>query len=178
MADSLKLTPTESVTIRSATPEALEVEAEYGPNGSPPPKHLHPAQDERFRVLEGALRVRVDGVERELGSGEEFDSAGGGGNHLCPGGAAAAGVIGETRPAGRTEQWFRELGKLQASGRVGRNGMPSPLAFGVLLTEYRDVFRLAGPDTLLRGAFAALAIAGRARGYRAGGQGEGRHTTS
>ena len=56
--------------------------------------------------------------------------------------------------------------------------MPSPLAFGVLLTEYRDVFRLAGPDTLLRGAFAALAIAGRARGYRARASGEGRHTTS
>jgi hypothetical protein len=61
VTDTLKLTPTESVTIRSATPEALEVEAEYGPNGSPPPKHLHPAQDERFRVLEGALRLRVDG---------------------------------------------------------------------------------------------------------------------
>ena len=87
-------------------------------------------------------------------------------------------VIWETRPAGRTEQWFRELGGLQASGRVGRNGMPSTLAFGVLLTEYRDVFRLAGPDTLLRAAFAVLAIAGRVRGYRAGAQGEGRHTTS
>ena len=178
MTDTLKLTPTESVTIRSATPEALEVEAEYGPNGRPPPKHLHPAQDERFRVLEGALRVRVDGVERELGSGEEIEIPRGAGHQMWTPGAAPAGVMWEPRPAGRTEQWFRELGELQASGRVGRNGMPSPLAFGVLLTEYRDVFRLAGPDTLLRGAFAALAIAGRARGYRAGGQGEGRHTTS
>lgn len=178
MTDTLKLTPTESVTIRSATPEALEVEAEYGPNGSPPPKHLHPAQDERFRVLEGALRVRVDGVERELGSGEDIEIPRGAVHQMWNPGSAPARVIWETRPAGRTEQWFRELGALQASGRVGRSGMPSPLAFGVLLTEYRDVFRLAGPDTLLRGAFAALAIAGRARGYRAGAQGEGRHTTS
>jgi hypothetical protein len=39
---------------------------------------------------------------------------------------------------------------------------------GDALTEYRDVFRLAGPDVLLRPAFALLAVAGRARGYRAG----------
>jgi hypothetical protein len=50
----------------------------------------------------------------------------------------------------------------------GRNGLPSPLAFGVLVTEYRDVVRLAGPGPLLRAAFAALAILGRASGYRAG----------
>jgi hypothetical protein len=122
--------------------------------------------------------VRVDGAERELGSGEEIEIPRGAVHQMWNPGSAPARVIWETRPAGRTEQWFRELGGLQASGSVGRNGMPSPLAFGVLLTEYRDVFRLAGPDTLLRGAFAALAIAGRVRGYRAGARGEGRHTTS
>jgi hypothetical protein len=44
--------------------------------------------------------------------------------------------------------------------------MPGPLAFGVLLTEYRDVFRLAGPDRLLRPALALLGEIGRRRGYR------------
>ena len=45
--------------------------------------------------------------------------------------------------------------------------MPGPLAFAVLLTEYRDVFRLtAGPEPLVRGALSALAVVGRARGYQ------------
>jgi hypothetical protein len=35
----------------------------------------------------------------------------------------------------------------------------------VLLTEYRDVFRLAGPDPVLRTVFAILAPLGRLRGY-------------
>ena len=35
---------------------------------------------------------------------------------------------------------------------VGRDGMPSPLAFGAYLTEYSDVFRLGGPQLLLRPA--------------------------
>jgi mannose-6-phosphate isomerase-like protein (cupin superfamily) len=93
-----------------------------GPNGSPPPKHLHPAQDERFRVLEGALRVRVDGAERELGSGEEIEIPRGAVHQMWNPGSAPARVIWETRPAGRTEQWFRELGGLQASGRSAATG--------------------------------------------------------
>jgi hypothetical protein len=48
---------------------------------------------------------------------------------------------------------------------VGANGMPGPLAFAVYLTEYRDVFRLAGPQPLLRLAFGVLAPIGRLRGY-------------
>jgi hypothetical protein len=44
--------------------------------------------------------------------------------------------------------------------------MPSPLAFGVLLAEYRDTFRLAGPDLLLRPSLALLGEIGRRRGYR------------
>jgi mannose-6-phosphate isomerase-like protein (cupin superfamily) len=171
MSEHLKLTPTEAVTIRASTPEALEVEAEYGPHGAPPPKHWHPAQDEHFRVLEGALRVRVDGIERELAAGDEIAIPREAVHQMWNSGSTRTRVIWRTSPPGRTEQWFRELGGLQASGRVGRNGLPSPLAFGVLLTEYRDVFRLAGPDPLLRAAFAALAVLGRARGYRAGAAG-------
>ena len=36
-----------------------------------------------------------------------------------------------------------------------------------MLSEYRDVFRLAGPDLVLRPAFALLGAIGKARGYRA-----------
>ncbi len=171
MTERLNLTPSESVTIRSSSPELLEVEAEYGPDGDPPPKHWHPAQDEQFRVLEGQLRARVDGVEHELAAGDEIEIPREAVHQMWNPGSSRTRALWRTRPAGRTEQWFRELGGLQASGRVGRNGMPSPLAFGVLLTEYRDVIRLAGPDPLLRGTFAALAIAGRARGYRVGSAG-------
>ena len=64
-----KLTPSESVTVMRSEVEVLEVEAIYGPEGSPPPKHFHPAQDERFTILEGRLTTKVDGVERELAEG-------------------------------------------------------------------------------------------------------------
>ena len=69
MSETLKLGPHDSLEIVSSTPEALEVEASYRPGGSPPPAHFHPAQDERFEVLDGAMRARVDGEERELADG-------------------------------------------------------------------------------------------------------------
>jgi len=162
---TLKLTPTESVTVRSAVPDALEVEAHYGPHGSPPPKHLHPEQAEHFEVLAGRLTTRVDGDERVLAAGDTIDIPVRAVHQMWNAGAEPARVLWRTSPAGRTLEWFEALDALQREGRVMKSGIPSPLAMSVLLTEYRDVFRLAGPDPVLRTAFAALAPLGRMRGY-------------
>jgi mannose-6-phosphate isomerase-like protein (cupin superfamily) len=162
---TLKLTPTESVTVRAAEPGALEVEALYGPNGSAPPKHLHPAQAEHFEVLEGSLRTFVQGRERVLQVGDTLEIPAGSVHQMWNPGSAPARVLWRTSPAGRTLEWFEALDALQREGRVLKSGIPSPLAMSVLLTEYRDVFRLAGPDPVLRAAFAMLAPLGRLRGY-------------
>ena len=166
MPETLKLTPTESVTIKARTPDVLEVEASYGPSGKPPPKHWHPAQDEHFDVLEGRLSVRTPDVDRILGEGERIDIPRETVHQMWNPGDAPARVLWQTRPAGRTESWFRSIDRLHREGRVGQNGMPGPLAFAVLLDEFDDVFRLAaGPDILSRAAVAALAPLGRLRGY-------------
>jgi mannose-6-phosphate isomerase-like protein (cupin superfamily) len=167
MPETLELTPTESVEIRSATPEALEVEATYGVGGSTPPKHLHPAQDEHFEVLAGTMRVRMDGVERDLAAGDAFDIPRGTVHQMWNPAAEPARVSWRTSPALRTEQWFRALDAVRRERPLGRDGMPGPLAYGVVLTEHRDVFRLAGPDWLLRPGLAVLARIGRGRGYSA-----------
>ena len=162
---TLKLTPTESVTVRSATPQALEVEALYGPGGDPPPRHLHPSQAEHFEVLEGSLTTRVDGTERVLGAGDTLDIPARAVHQMWNAGSVPARVLWRTSPGGRTLEWFGQLDALQREGRVLKNGMPNPLAMSVLLTEYRDVFRLGGPDPVLRAAFAMLAQVGKLRGY-------------
>ena len=75
MTDTFKLTPNETVRLLSSDAGAIEVEGTWGPGGSPPPKHFHPAQDERFEVLEGTLTARVDGEQRELQAGEVLEIA-------------------------------------------------------------------------------------------------------
>jgi len=136
--ETLKLTASESLTIGESNGELLEVEATYGPGGNPPPAHLHPSQDEHFGVLEGSVRARVGGVERDLGAGEEIDIPRRTPHQIWNPGYAPARVRWQTRPAGRTEAWFRALDRLQREGKVGRTVSMLPLLF-----KYRDVFRLA-----------------------------------
>ena len=162
------LTPHESVEIVDRGAGALEVEGTWAPHGAAPPKHFHPAQSERFEVLEGVLHARVDGVERALSRGDTLEVPAGAVHQMWNEGDAPARALWRTEPAGRTAEWFSELDALRRSGRVGRDGMPGPLAFGAYLTEYGDVIRLAGPQPLVRGALRVLGVLGRLRGYRPG----------
>ncbi len=166
MAEFLKLTPYESVEIVSTSPECLEVKAAYTAAGTPP-RHWHPEQDEEFELLTGTLVVELAGSERRLTAGETIEIPRRTVHRMWAVGEEQATALWRTSPPGRTEQWFRAIDALHREGRVGRDGMPGPLAFGVMLSEYRDVFRLAGPDPLLRPALAALGALGRARGYSA-----------
>src|ERR671910_648955 len=137
------LTPLESIEIVNSDALTLEVEGTWAPDGAPPPKHFHPAQAERFALLEGVLRARVEGD-------------------------VPARATWRTEPAGRTAEWFAELDALRRHGRVGKDGMPGPLAFGAYLTEYSDVIRLSGPQPLVRSILRILVVLGRLRGYRPG----------
>lgn len=167
MSRALKITPTESVTVTDSSPDVLEVEAAWGPATEPPPKHLHPDQDEHFELRSGRLRVRAGAVDRTLGPGDTIDISRGTVHQMWNPGDEPASAVWQTRPRGRTEQWFESIDSLYQGGRLGRNGMPGPLAFAVMLTEYRDVFRLAArPAPLVRALLALLAPIGRARGYR------------
>jgi mannose-6-phosphate isomerase-like protein (cupin superfamily) len=166
MAETLRLTPYETVTIRESSPELLEVKGSWGPGGKAPPVHYHPAQDEHFEVLEGTLTARVEGEERELAKGETLDIPRGSRHQIWNRGAKQPRALWQTRPALRTEQWFRTIDRTIRDGRVDGKGMPGPLAFGVYLTEFRDVFRLGNaPDLFTRPVLATLALIGRARGY-------------
>ena len=169
MADTqLKITRDESISVRRADEARLEVEVTYAPQGGPPPAHFHPIQDERFEVLAGELHVRVDGAERVLRAGGTVSIPRGAVHQMWNPGDAPVRAIWETTPGGRTLQWFRAIDTLHREGRVDKNGMPGPLAFGVLLTEYDDVFRLAArPRGLIRLALRALGAIGRLRGYSA-----------
>ncbi|HEX3589035.1 MAG TPA: cupin domain-containing protein [Pseudonocardiaceae bacterium] len=167
MTKTLTITPSESVTVLSSTPDLLEMEATYASAGHPPPRHWHPSQDEHFEVLSGSVRVTAGEVDRVLTAGERIDIPHGTVHQFWNESTEPATVRWLVRPAGRSVDWFTSIDALQRTGRVGRDGMPGILAFAVFLTEYRDVFRLATPAApLVRAALALLARLGRLCGYR------------
>lgn len=142
MPFDLNLTPTETISIRARTPEALEVEAALAPTDRLPVVHEHPEQDASFEVLEGAVRFWIDGDERVLRPGGLIDVPRGTAHALATAGGAPARLLAQFRPAGRIEQLFRALDALQRERRVDADGMPHADALAALLDEYRDVVRL------------------------------------
>ncbi len=165
MSETLHITPQETVTVLVDTADLLAVEARYVAGGKKPPKHLHPGQDEHFEVLEGVLHAKVGDAQHVLRAGDTLDVPRGTVHQMWAADGPAR-VRWETRPAGRTAQWFRAIDALHRDGRT-----PGATDWGVLLTEYRDVFRLSvAPDVVTRpalAALAALAVAGRRRGSAA-----------
>jgi quercetin dioxygenase-like cupin family protein len=135
----LHLTESETLRIVRDTPEELELEATWGPGGSPPPAHLHPAQDEEFVVGSGELRALVDGEERRLAPGDTFAIPRGTPHKMWNPGAEPATAVWRTRPGGRTKEWFEEIDRLNAGGT--RQPPLSELLEAV--SQFSDVFVLA-----------------------------------
>jgi quercetin dioxygenase-like cupin family protein len=145
--------------------ELLEVETVYQPGSSEPLEHYHPSQAEHFEVLEGTVRVRLGGQERDLRPGETLDVPAGTVHAMWNAGSEPARMLWQTRPALRTERFFEEVWGLAAEGRLTDKGTPGPLQAAVLMREYSDVFRLGKPPAAVQSvAFGILGPIGKLLG--------------
>ncbi len=138
------------------------------PGGAVAGEHVHPALEERFRVVHGELGTRVDGVERTLGPGEEATVRAGVPHDWWNAGEGDAGVIVEiTPPDPRFEMMIATLWGLANAGRTNEKGMPGPLQLALIGSEFADVIRFTKPPAAVQKAmFGLLGALGRLRGYR------------
>jgi mannose-6-phosphate isomerase-like protein (cupin superfamily) len=141
VADELKLGPTALLRVVRSDAEELEAEATYAPGSQAPPNHLHPDQDEHFEILEGAMQVKIDGgPEQTVGAGETLDVPRNTPHVMWNGADEPARTRWITRPAGRTEEWFRTLDSFQRRTEAGETVEGDEYIRA--LEEYSDVFRL------------------------------------
>jgi quercetin dioxygenase-like cupin family protein len=89
--------------------EVLVMETSYAAGGAPAPSHFHPAQDERFVVLSGAVRTVVDGEERVLREGDELIVPAGTPHEFGGHPGESARVRWEVRPPLRTWEFFEGM---------------------------------------------------------------------
>jgi quercetin dioxygenase-like cupin family protein len=147
--------------------ELLEMEATYEPGSVEPLEHFHPKQDEHFEVLAGAIEAKVGDERRRLSQGDTLDVPAGTVHAMWNGGEDAARVTWQTRPAMRTEEFFRIVGKLAQEGKLTPKGPRNPLLGAAVMQEFRDEFRPASPPAPVQAvAFPVLATVARALGQR------------
>jgi len=135
----------ETVRIVQRSDDALIAEMELAPGHKLPPAHRHPAQDEHFEVLEGALRVVLEGEEHVVRAGDSIDVPRGTAHTMGAGGEAPVRTRWETRPALGTERWWAALD----AEITARGGSAPPLpVLARLLREHPGVFELALPPAV------------------------------
>jgi len=137
------------------------------PGGFVAAEHVHPNQEERYEILAGQLKVRLDGREQTAGPGDRVIVPAGRAHVWRNGGDEEVRFRCEVTPALRFETFIETFFGLASDGKTDRRGMPNPLQVAVLMRAYRDEIRLARPSPAVQSLlFAPLAVVGRLVGYR------------
>jgi quercetin dioxygenase-like cupin family protein len=116
--------------------ELLRMEVIMDPGGFVAGEHVHPNQEERFEILEGSVRMRIDGIEREATTGDVIVVPRGSSHVWWNPTDTPARVLADLRPALRTQELREVLFAWTKAGKT-RDGMPAnPLRLAVLAREY------------------------------------------
>ena len=137
----------------------LQADLYVAPGGFVAAEHVHPMQEERFEVLAGVLRLHIDGKEKTMRTGEIEVVPAGRPHVWWNGGQEELHVLGEFRPALRTEMFFETYFGWARDGKTNRKGLPNPLRLAVLMDAYQVELRLARPPFAIQRALVDLQAA-------------------
>ncbi|MGH2737102.1 MAG: cupin domain-containing protein [Actinomycetota bacterium] len=145
--------------------ELLEFELTLAPDGHVPGLHVHPYQEERFKVVDGAMRFQRGFRTVKAGAGDEIAIPARTAHRFENAGEQAAVVVVEVRPALKMEQLLETAAALAREGRTNAAGMPKPHDLALFMREFsREVRAPFLPPSLVAFTLAPLAWMGRRRG--------------
>jgi quercetin dioxygenase-like cupin family protein len=162
----------EKIIFRKTTSETggelFQGELIVQPHGFVAAAHIHPKQEERFEVLAGSIKFRINGIESELHKGQTATVAPGAPHLWWNGSDLEARVLVNLRPALRSEEFFETFFGLAQDGKVDqKTGLPNPLVLALIMREFRNEICLAKPPVAVqRVLFGVLGSVGRLRGYQ------------
>lgn len=139
--------------------EMLEADMFVAPGAKAAPfRHVHPAQEERFRVVAGgSLTTWVSGNEKTLEVGQECVVPAGALHNWWNSSDSEVHVRLEVRPALTFDR------ALEAIYALSRNGVRDPLQYAVTFWGYRENGGFPNKATMT--LMAALSVVGRLLGY-------------
>lgn len=155
-------------TGRETAGELLRIDMRVRPGGFVASEHVHPEQEERFRIASGEITLRMNGEERRYGVGDRITIPPGTPHVWWNSGRIELRVLLEFRPAGRFAEFITTFFALARTGRTNRRGIPTnPLQLAATFAEYADAVRSTTPPwRVQRLLFAALNPIGRLLRFR------------
>lgn len=142
--------------------ELVRVETIVRPDGFVAAAHVHPAQTERFEVLDGTVGFRLGRKTFMAGPGDVTFVPFGTPHRFWNAGPGEARFVCEIRPALRFESLIETMFTLAAQGKTNQQGLPGPLQLAVIADAHFEHGSAA--------VSACAGSAGRARGRGAARQ--------
>ena len=153
-------------TSRQTDGEYVEIELSADPDAFVAGAHVHPAQTETFKVLEGELTAKVDGTVHTAGPGDVLVVEPGRAHKWWNEGDSRLVFRCEIRPALQFESLIETMFSLAADGKTNRKGMPNPFRLAVVARAHLDTVVLPFPPVWMqKAALAAGAPLGKLLGY-------------
>src|SRR4051795_3856197 len=125
-------------------------------------EHTHDHQTEHYEVIEGALRLLLDGQEHVLGPGDEMTTPAGAPHAQRAGGEGEGRVRVTLRPAGRTQEFLERL----ASMKVNRWGWPGPVDAAGFFRDFESEGSATRPSVAVQRALSRAVLAVASSEYR------------
>ncbi len=145
--------------------ELLAIDLVLAPDGHVPGAHVHPSQEERFKLVSGTMKFRLGRKKIIARAGDVVVVPAGSVHRFANAGEEPARVRVEVRPALKMEQLFETTVALAREGRTNRKGMPKPLDLALFVREYEDEVRAPFPPApVVKAATAPLAWIAKHRG--------------
>jgi mannose-6-phosphate isomerase-like protein (cupin superfamily) len=146
--------------------ELLAFDMTLSVDGHVPGAHVHPEQEERFEIVSGTMKFRMNGKTIVAGPGEVVVVPPGARHKFSNGGDEEVEVRVEVRPALKMEQLFETTVAMAKEGKTNRKGMPKPVHLALFVAEYeREVRAPFPPPAVVKALMAPLAAFGRSRGH-------------
>ena len=98
------------------------------------PEHVHPAMEERWKVIAGSVRFEIDGVTQTAAVGSMIVAPPGTPHSDCNVGSEPAHLRIQMRPALRWQEFIERLFALD----LGARGRPEPDSLAALMWEFSN----------------------------------------
>lgn len=146
----------------------LDWELTLAPGGKVPSSHAHPAQEEVFTVLDGAMRFRVGWRRLTAARGDVVRIPPGTVHHFANAGQVPARVAVQSRPALAMEELLETAAALAREQHSAGRVLPRPLELALFMADFeREVRAPFLPARLVAPVMRRLAGFARRRGLDA-----------
>lgn len=147
--------------------ELLEIECFSPPTTAREPEHLHPIQENNFKIISGELSFSVNGNIQILKAGEEISILPGMPHHFWNSGTETTHYLQEFRPALTTDHLFETFFALAKNRKLSKHGAPNIFRTSLIMLKHQQDLRIIKPSwEVQRIVFQILAPFAKLLGYK------------